>query len=166
MCKFGYHIHDTRSIKLLTVTLFALSFFKGYSQKAKVPKYINPTGFYELKGKQKGNETYGYFGSIKVKLITESRIVINFYICKGYMSYNSGSFYDTLIYKNNRAVYKAPEYDSTCHIEIVFTPKGVNIDENTANFNSGCGFGHAVVAKAFFKRISKRIPSNKELNED
>ena len=109
---------------------------------------------------------YGYFGSVRVKLISNSKIAINFYICKGYISYTSGSFYDTLDYRNNNAVYKAPDYDSTCHIEITFTYKGVKIDENTANFNSGCGFGHGVVAKAFFRRISKRIPSDKELLED
>jgi hypothetical protein len=36
---------------------------KGNQQK----RFINPTGIYILKGKQKGNETYGYFGHLYVQ---------------------------------------------------------------------------------------------------
>jgi len=155
-----------KSLKLATLFLFSLSLLKSYSQSTKKGKFINPTGYYELKGKQKGDETYGYFGEIKVKLISNSRIVVSFFICKGYKSYNSGSFYDTLVYTNNQAIYRTPEDDSTCHIEMIFTTKGVNIDETAANFNNGCGFGYAVIAHGFFRRISKRIPSDKELLEN
>lgn len=163
---FLSYMRSMTTIKLILPLLLSCTLIKNYCQNTEKANFINPTGFYELKGQQKGDETYGYFGAIKVKLIPDSKIVIDFYICKGYKSYNSGSFYDTLVYRNNKAVYKTPEYDSTCSINIVFTVKGVNIDENTANFNNGCGFGHAVVAKTFFKRVSKRIPSDSELSED
>ena len=126
---------------------------------------INPTGFYKLNGVQKKDETYGYFGEVKVKLIRGSRIVISFFICKGYPSYNSGSFYDTLNYSGNAAVYKYPD-DPSCRIDISFTATGVKVDEKTDNYNSGCGFGHAVVAKDFFRKRSSRVPSNKELEEE
>lgn len=153
-------------LKFLTALLLPCTFLTAYSQKTTKTNLINPAGFYELKGQQKGKETYGYFGSIKVKKISGSKIVISFFICKGYKSYSSGSFYDTLSYINNKAIYKTPEYDSTCNISFVFTLSGVKVDENTADFNNGCGFGHAVVAKAFFKRVSGRIPTNKEISED
>ncbi len=81
------------------------------------------------------------------------------------MSYTSGSFYDTINYRNNSAIYRTAEYDSSCKIKISFTNKGVHVDEQTNDFNNGCGFGHGIVAKAYFRRTSKRIPTNKELKE-
>ncbi len=152
-------------LKLLIAFLLPYTFTSAYSQKATNKKRIDPTGYYELKGQKKGKETYGYFGSVKVKKITDSKIVISFFICKGYMSYSSGSFSDTLAYTNNKAIYKTPENDSTCAISLVFTLSGVKVDEKTANINNGCGFGHGVVANAFFKKVSGKAPSNEELSD-
>lgn len=50
------------------------------------------------------------------------------------------------------------EIDSTCRIQFTFTSKGVTVIEQTADFNFGCGFGHAVVADGFFKKVSGEQP--------
>jgi hypothetical protein len=79
------------------------------------------------------------------------------------MSYSSGSFYDTLHYQNNTAVYGPTEYDSTCKVILTFYPNRVVVDEQTADFNNGCGFGHGVVANAVFRKKSSRRPTQKEM---
>ncbi len=123
--------------------------------------YIDPTGTYELdnKSEEKNGEVYGYSGYIQVKKITNDKIVMTFEVNKGAPSYNSGSFVDTLTYKNNIALYTVPDdIDSTCKITFHFDKKGVTVVEETADYNSGCGFGHAVVANGFYKRTSSKTP--------
>lgn len=83
---------------------------------------------------------------------------MTFGVSKGAPSYNSGSFVDTLDYQNNKAIYTDPELDTTCKITFEFSTKGVVVKEETADFNSGCGFGHAVVADGFYQKISSKIP--------
>ncbi|WP_304344190.1 hypothetical protein [Chryseobacterium koreense] len=83
---------------------------------------------------------------------------MTFEVNKGAPSYNSGSFVDTLIYKENKAIYTDVESDSTCRITFDFDKKGITVKEITADYNSGCGFGHAVVADGFYKRISNKTP--------
>lgn len=122
--------------------------------------YVDPTGTYELvsKTKKKNGEIYGYFGQIQVKKITAQKIVMTFEVNKGYPSYNSGSFVDTLAYVENKAIYTNPEFDQTCKLTFDFNKKGVNVKEETEDYNFGCGFGHAVVGDGFYKRISKKVP--------
>lgn len=129
-------------------------------------KFINPTGTYILKGKQKGNETYGYFGHVYVQYLGKQKVIVKFYLCKGYMSYSSGSFYDTLHYQNNTTVYRPTEYDSTCKVIFTFYPNRVVVEEQTANFNNGCGFGHGVVANSVFRKKSSRSPTKGEMAEN
>jgi len=124
-------------------------------------KILDPTGTYEYKGKTSkiDGQTFGpYTGTIQVKKITDKRIVITFYICKGEPSYNSGSFVDTLTYINNTAVYTIPDDDPTCKITFHFDKKSVTVKEETADYNSGCGFGHAVVADGHFRKTSSKQP--------
>lgn len=118
---------------------------------------FNPTGTYKFKGKTKkrNGETYGYYGKIQVKQINERQIVMNFFICKGAPSYNSGSFIDTLNYGSNKAVYQTKEFDPSCKITFDFSKKGVEVVQESEDYNFGCGFGHAVFADGFFKKISK-----------
>src|SRR5688572_16510806 len=73
------------------------------------------SGTYKYVGKtyKKGEDIYGYFGSVKIKQISTEKIAISFYICKGAPSYNSGSFVDTLIVRQSKAEYK-PDCDSSC----------------------------------------------------
>jgi hypothetical protein len=116
---------------------------------------INPTGYYSLDTKTtvKDGDTYGYFGTVKVKEVDSNRIFVNFYVCKGAPSYNSGSFEDNLLYKNGIAVHTTTD-DASCIITFNFnTAGGVTVEEKTKDLNSGCGFGHAVVANGFYKKI-------------
>ena len=122
--------------------------------------YINPTGTYNLDSdtKIKNGDTYGYSGQIKVKKLSADKIVMTFEVNKGAPSYNSGSFVDTLKYIDNRAIYIIPEADATCKITFDFNEKGVIVKEETADYNSGCGFGHAVVADGLYKKTSNKTP--------
>ena len=122
--------------------------------------YIDPTGTYQLesKTKKKNGDVYGYTGQIQVKKIDSIQIVMTFEVNKGAPSYNSGSFVDTLIYNNNKAFYTDLESDSTCKITFNFGKNGIIVEEETDDYNSGCGFGHAVVADGFYKKISNKIP--------
>jgi hypothetical protein len=126
---------------------------------------IDPTGTYELNKKtaDKDDNSRGYSGYIQVKKITADKIVMTFEVNKGAPSYNSGSFVDTLRYSNNIALYApSPNIDSTCLITFHFDTKGVSVKEKTADYNSGCGFGHAVVADGFYNRTSNKTPVLKE----
>lgn len=122
--------------------------------------YIDPTGTYQLESKRikKKGEIYGYTGQIQVKKISDEKIVMTFKVNKGTPSYNSGSFIDTLSYIDNTSIYTDPDSDSTCLINFNFDKKGVKVKEETANYNSGCGFGHGVIANGFYKRISGKVP--------
>lgn len=122
--------------------------------------YIDPTGTYNLDQKTKkiGEDIYGYFGEIQVVKLKEDKILMNFSICKGAPSYNSGSFLDTLSYHDNRALFTDPSADSSCVIIFDFIAKGITVKENTGDYNFGCGFGHAVIADGFFKKTSSKKP--------
>jgi hypothetical protein len=63
----------------------------------------------------------------------------------------------TLSYSNGNAVY-IPEDDSTCYISFHFKKNGIDVTQSQDNLNFGCGFGHAVFADGYYKRISKRVP--------
>ena len=122
--------------------------------------YIDPTGTYQLdsKTKKKNGDVYGYYGLIQVKKISLDKIVMTFEVNKGAPSYNSGSFVDTLSYKDNISIYSDIESDSTCKITFEFDKNGVTVKEETADYNSGCGFGHSVVANGFYKKSSDKTP--------
>lgn len=140
---------------LFIITLMNL--LSGFNPKS---VYIDPTGTYKLvnKAKKIGDDIYGYTGGMQVKKIAIDKIVISFGINKGAPSYNLGSFNDTLMYINNRAVYRIPEEDSTCRIIFDFDKNGVTVTEETADVNSGCGFGHAVAADGYYRKISGKPP--------
>jgi len=123
-------------------------------------KYIDPTGTYDLvsEPRKEGVDIYGYMGQIQVKLLNENKIVMTFMVNKGAPSYNSGSFIDTLDYQNNMSVYTTPDLDPSCKITFQFNDEGVTVKEETGDLNSGCGFGHAVVADGFFKKKSSHEP--------
>lgn len=141
--------------QILTMTLIIL--LTSFTVQT---SYIEPTGTYQLdsKSEKRNGDIYGYSGQIQVKKLSSDKIVMTFEVNKGAPSYNSGSFVDTLIYKDNKAIYIDLESDSTCKITFDFDKKGVTVKEETADYNSGCGFGHAVVADGFFKRTSGKTP--------
>jgi hypothetical protein len=145
-------------VKKLFTTLYILAVAASalYAQ----PKAIDPTGIYMLDNKPIiiEKETYGYAGLIQVNKLPGNKILMTFTINKGAPSYNSGSFADTLNYLNDQAVYTNAGADTSCHITFKFTDSGVTVKEKTADLNSGCGFGHAVVADGFFKKVSSFVP--------
>ncbi|WP_423819372.1 hypothetical protein V5739_01450 [Salinimicrobium sp. TIG7-5_MAKvit] len=120
---------------------------------------FDSTGTYVL-GKynpDSAEEIREYFGEIQVKQIDADKIAMTFMINKGAPGYNSGSFIDTLIVKNKVANYRT-QFDESCKITFAFDRGGVRVNEETEDFNSGCGFGHAVVAKGYFRKISSDTP--------
>ncbi len=151
-------------IKLRVIELLNASSINYSADKYKV----NPTGLYALdnKTKIKNGETYGYFGEIAAKKISENKIVIKLFVCMGAPSYNSGVIADTLEIKNNRAIYRNSELDSSCKIVFTFLRQGIKVEEFTDNFNINCGFGRAVVADGFFKKKSNKVPTIKELRDE
>ena len=137
------------------------------SAKAQTNNFVNPSGLFEYDGKtlKKDGEIYGYFGTIKVLQLDSNKILVSFYVCKGAPSYNSGSFIDTLEFSNNQAIYRgdttAPEL--TCKLTFHFTPKGINAEVFSENPNWACGFGHAVDAQGFYKRVKRKFPTKEEI---
>jgi len=113
---------------------------------------LNPTGTYVYQGKTtvKDGDTYGYFGTIQVKKITNSKIVMTFYICKGAPGYNSGSFVDTLDYKNNQAIYA----EEGCVTIFSFSKTRIAV-KDTGN---GSCWGLGVVADGHFMKKSSKRP--------
>jgi len=149
---------------LLLILLF---FIKSSSAQTKT---LKPTGVYEYSGKtiKKDGETYGYFGTIKVLCLDTNKILVSFFICKGAPSYNSGSFVDTLQYSNSQAIYVGDTAmaETTCRLTFNFTPKGINAELFSNYPNSACGFGHAVDAQGFYKKIKGKIPTKEEILKD
>jgi len=137
-------------IRLIQVALLTVVLSITYGQTT-----IDATGIYKYKGKTSvvNGQVFGpYSGIISVKKVTDTSIAMSFFICKGAPSFNNGSFEDTLSYHNNLAVYTVPNIDSSCNITFHFKNKSVVVKENAADYNSGCGFGHAVVADGIFKK--------------
>lgn len=119
--------------------------------------YIDPTGTYILdESKPDDNgEVYGYFGEIHVTKLSQTRIMMDFSICKGAPSYNLGNFIDTLAYHDNKAIYKGNgDDDPSCLITFNFSSKGIDVKEKTDSPTFGCGFGHDVDANGFFINTS------------
>lgn len=139
-------------------------FLSVASCKTKKINTINPTGTYELGNYNPDSEkeTTEYFGLIQVELFTKNKIIMTFMVNKGAPSFNSGSFVDTLDYESGRAIYNNVEFDPSCEITFNFSAKGVTVKEKTDNYNSGCGFGHAVVADGFYKKTSSDNPILRE----
>ncbi len=143
-------------IHLILFALVTLLFAKAEAQPSTTSPFINPSGYYSLDNKTRvdSGETYGYFGTIKVKLIDSSRIFVDFYVCKGAPTYNSGSFEDTLFYRNGIAAYSTID-DPSCVITFNFnSAEGTMVDEKSKDKNNGCGFGKGVNATGFYKKIT------------
>jgi hypothetical protein len=148
---------------LLFLLLFSLQYFALGQGKKGIPVF-NPTGTYNLDNKTyvKHGETYGSFGTIKVKLINADTIKVSLYICIGAPSYHDGYLVDTLVYRDHWAVYHHAEDDTSCRITFYFTAKGVMVAQAQANLNFGCDFGHAVFADGYYKKVSGSVPVIKD----
>jgi len=155
--------------QLLIIIIFPFLLLRP-SAKAQKNNFINPTGLYNFDGHsyKKNGDTYGYFGTIKVVRLDSVKILMSFYICKGAPSYNSGSFVDTLNYLNNEAIYRGDTSiaETTCKLTLHFTSKGINAELLSDYPNLACGFGHAVDAQGFYKRVKGKIPTKNEILSD
>jgi hypothetical protein len=131
--------------------------------------YVNPTGSYILKGKKLKNDERANHGEVHVILIDNNRLAISFYYNKGYPSYNSGSFVDTLDYVDNKAVYTYDEPErptSDCKLTFTFHNKKVAIIHEAEDYNYSCGFGMGVVASGIMLKTSAKVPEIKEFWEN
>lgn len=135
-------------------------FFIVLFQTTQSQSVVDAKGTYVYRGKttRKNGDIYGYYGNIQVKKISPNRVVINFYICRGAPGYNSGSFIDTLDFKNNQVMYSNAELDSSCKIKFDFDPKGVKVTQESELKSFGCDFGHGVTATGYFIKTSSKQP--------
>lgn len=144
--------------KILLFLLLSITVGLAIGQTTPVV-FIDPTGSYRMRLNmhKEGEDAYGYYGDMRVKMLTPTKIVIDWDVNKGAPSYSGGGINDTLVYHSNKAVFKTPE-DSTCKIEFQFFKNKVIVKEKTADYNSGCGFGHGVDGNGIYKKISRRVP--------
>ena len=144
--------------------IYILLFLSVTNCKTHEVNTFNPTGTYELGNynPDSENKVIGYFGLIQVKRFTKDKIIMTFMVNKGAPSFNSGSFVDTLEYESNRAIYTNVEFDPSCEIIFNISAKGIAVKEKTDDYNFGCGFGHAVVADGFYRKISSEEPILRE----
>jgi uncharacterized protein YecT (DUF1311 family) len=145
-----------------------IELINGSPKNYSADKYkVNSTGSYSLDSKIeiKNGDTYGYFGDIKLKEISNNRIIVRLFVCKGAPSYNSGTLIDTLTITNNKAIYKT-ENDPSCKLVFTLYRRGIMVEQFANNPNFACGFGHGVDAFGFYKKKSSKAPTDTELAED
>ncbi len=140
---------------IVLVLIAMLAFNVGL---ASTKNTIDPTGTYELvEYNNRTGKDLHILGEIRVKRVAPNRIKMAFEITMPAPAYNQGYFRKDLKYRSNRAVY-TDDYDKSCRITFAFSKNTVAVDEKTADFNNGCGFGHAVVAEGTFKKTSNKPP--------
>jgi hypothetical protein len=145
--------------KLIPLLLLLLISTVSISQVKTGSTKIDPTGTYALVTHDT-DKNYG--GDIYVKLIQKSKIAIALYIGMGGIAENNGTLNNTLQFKNNHAIFKT-KWDSTCTIIFKFTSKGIWVIQKAADPNFECGFGHAVYADGYYRKVSSKRPSDKDL---
>lgn len=97
------------------------------------------------------NHNHFYSGNIQLLRSRNEEYIMDFFICKGAPSYNSGSFRDTVQLDGNR-IHWFSEYDESCKLTFELRDSGIMIQHAASNYNSSCGFGHGVVAHGFFRK--------------
>jgi hypothetical protein len=155
---------ETMSRFLVIYTLLFLP-LSGYQMDSiAIPSFIDPTGTYILKGEVKKNRLTGHSGEIRVRLLEKTRIALCFYINSGYPDYESGSFLDTLSYRDNQASYR-PARDPQCSILFFFSRHKAEVQQLYNNPSSGCGFGKGVMASNVFEKYSGDEPVIQDLSQ-
>jgi hypothetical protein len=139
---------------LTTISLLTIIFLSSL-KNIKV-EYIDPTGIYKYGQIEKNEKNQKYFGEIQVLALSKDKIIVSLFLCKGYPSYNSGSFIDTLEYKENKTIYFYPKTNPTCKIYFNFTKKNLIIKQDS--INDDCGFGNGVYADCLMKKTSSLRP--------
>ncbi len=140
-----------------TLVLY-IGMFMSYQGFSQYLTPIDPTGTYELnlQAIEKDGDIYNTLGKIQVKPFTKDSIIINFYVCRGAPSYNTGSFIDTLPYLNQRVEYETT-MDSSCTISFTFSDTNVFVKQKS-DFTLFCGFGYGVHVDDTFIKTSSKSP--------
>jgi hypothetical protein len=118
---------------------------------------LNPTGTYILKGENQKGEIKGNFAEIRVKMLDNSRLALSFYSNKGYPEYSSGSFTDTLVFLDNKAIHYS-RLDTTCQIVFDFLDDGLSLKQIYSDPTSTCGFEKGVLPLGFINKYSSNTP--------
>ena len=126
------------------------------SLKNEKSEYIDPTGIYKYGRINKNEKKQKYFGEIQVLALSKEKIIVSLFLCKGYPSFNNGSFIDTLEYKENKTIYFYPKTSPTCKIYFNFTKTNLTIKQDS--INDDCGFGNGVYADCLMKKTSSLRP--------
>lgn len=127
-------------------------------------KYIKPTGTYKFGKVLKNEKQQEYFGETQVVALTENKIIVSFFLCKGAPSFNQGSFIDTLEYNNNQANYIINSNGkSICEINFKFTNKNLIIKENINRID--CDFGNGIFVNCTMNKTSSSKPIIKDLSK-
>ncbi|MDG1841691.1 MAG: hypothetical protein P8I93_05030 [Crocinitomicaceae bacterium] len=77
-------------------------------------------------------------------------------VSRGAPSYNSGFAKGKLIFDKKTIFYHTEEYGGECTLTFIFNKMGVNIKQNGSDVS--CGFGNAVSANRFMKKVSSDNP--------
>ncbi len=138
----------------ICLTLFYLFGSTSFSYKP-----IDYTGTYKTRFDSK-NQTLPQ-GVIKVKMLGQNRCVLSLIMQNGQPLLRSGSFFDTLILKNNIAEFRNAEIDSTCKIALRFNSKGISVKQFSKLGAYQCDFASGVNADGFYFRVSSKAPDFK-----
>ncbi len=155
--------HSSQTGFMKTLFLICLLLNSGSTAHDSIPEFIDPTGTYILKGKVVKHEIVGHSGEIRVKLLNARSIAMCFYINSGYPDYISGSFIDTLPYRDNQVRYQPAH--SGCIIQFCFDHKMAEIQQLLTDPRSGCGFSPGVMISAFFRKSSSERPVIQDLSK-
>jgi hypothetical protein len=72
---------------------------------------------------------------------------------------NMGIIKDTLLLKNNQAVYTTTE-DTSCRVVFTFFQRGVRVEQLSTGSSFSCGFGRNVHVDGFYERTVQAKPSS------
>jgi hypothetical protein len=153
------------AVKFPLYLVFQIVSLLLFSQLSNSKGFINPTGTYTLSYEIEVKEVFGPFGEVRVKLLDGNKVAISLFVCRGAPNYNNGSFIDTLVYTNNRAIHKT-ENDSSCAIIFTFKRNKVEIEQKQANLNFGCDFGQRVFADGVYDKVSNKIPLITDIDDE
>lgn len=128
----------------------------------------NPTGTYIIgKGlSQEDNEPERNFGEIRVKKISPTKVAVALYVISGAPSYDSGDFVDTLILRNNQAIFSKSDFDTSCRIYFKFFASRLVVKQTSKIHPSPCGFGWNADISGVYRKVSAKVPLIRDLTKD
>ena len=113
------------------------------------------TGTYEFDRSEYSeavDESYGYFGEIRILQLNKYQVIMQLELCKG-PAFNLAAFSETLILEDSTLTYR-DDLIGPCEIIFKFEQDRIYVKENS-NSNLDCGFGHGVIVHGNFNKISR-----------